>query len=124
MPGDEFHLTIKDGMDCEVVIHEKITVSKCIDFIGSFRFALEDGTCPGFHLMGVFACKAELPKELQEAVMLKDLTPEQYEKFAKSVGVEVDRKTTECGSYKISTLKNIFGFGLGKEGLSDVKPIN
>lgn len=92
LPGDLFNLTITDGMNCEVVISEEITTSKVIDFIASFRFALEDGTCPGFHLMGVFACKNELPKELQEAVLFENLTRKQQENFAKSVGVLVGKE--------------------------------
>lgn len=88
-PGDEFQLCIKDDLFCEVLIRETITVSKVINFIASFRFALEDGTCPGFHLTGVFANKDELPKELKDAVMLEDLTPEQYANFAKSVGIKL-----------------------------------
>lgn len=117
-PGDEFHLTISDDLHCEVVIREKITVCKTVDFIAAFRFALEDGTCPGFHLMGVFACKSELPKELQEAVLLKDLTPEQYERFAKSVGCEVDRNTKKCDSYNIPAnipAKGLISWFLGKK---------
>jgi hypothetical protein len=92
-PGDEFHLTIKDWFDCEAVISEKITVDKVIDFIASFRFALEDGTCPGFHLIGVFASKSELPEELKNAVMLNDLTKKQYANFAKSVGAKIEKQT-------------------------------
>lgn len=91
-PGDEFHLTITDALGSEVIINENITVSKIIDFVASFRFALDDGTCPGFHLMGVFACKSELPKELQDAVMFEDLTEQQQKKFLDSVGVSIGRK--------------------------------
>jgi hypothetical protein len=92
--GDIFNLTIKDGMEYEVVIRETITVDRAIDFIASFRFALDDGTCPGFHLMGVFACKSELPEELKNAVMLEDLTKEQRRNFEKTVGVELQKKKT------------------------------
>lgn len=88
-PGDEFHLRVTDLTGSEVVIRETITVEKTIDFIASFRFALEDGTCPGFHLMGVFACRSELPQELQDAVMLDNLSPEQRERFVASVGIKV-----------------------------------
>lgn len=89
LPGDEFHLTVTDATGSQVVIRETITVEKTIDFIASFRFALEDGTCPGFHLMGVFACRSELPIELQNAVVLNDLSPEQRERFIASVGIKV-----------------------------------
>lgn len=88
-PGDKFCLVINDALGCKVMVEEEITVRKVIDFIASFRFALEDGTCPGFHLTGVFANKAELPKELQEAVMLDDLTPEQRHNFERSVGIKL-----------------------------------
>jgi hypothetical protein len=97
-PGDEFHLTIRDDFLSEVVINEKITVHKTIDFIASFRFALEDGTCPGFHLTGVFACKSELPKELRESVLFENLTPEQQKNFSKSVGIDI--KPTQKPSKK------------------------
>jgi len=93
--GDEFHLSITDGLNCSVVINEKITVNKVIDFVASFRFALEDGTCPGFHLMGVFACKKELPKELQEGILFENLTRKQQERFCRSVGIEI--KSTKKG---------------------------
>jgi len=96
-PGDEFHLRIRDGLGCEVSIYETITVAKVINFIASFRFALDDGTCPGFHLTGVFANRDELPKELKEAKLLEDLTPEQYRNFVRSVGVEVGKKTAQRG---------------------------
>ncbi len=59
-PGDSFNLTISDDLGCQILISEEITVAKTIDFIASFRFALEDGTCPGFHLTGIFANKDEL----------------------------------------------------------------
>lgn len=88
VPNDEFCLRVSDVTGCEVVITERVTVTKVIDFIASFRFALEDGTCPGFHLTGVFANKAELPKELREAVLIEDLSPEQYANFVRTVGVE------------------------------------
>ena len=92
MPGDTFNLSIQDRLGSEVIVRETITVSKTIDFIASFRFALEDGTCPGFYLMGVFACKSELPVELQEAVMFDDLTQKQKDNFVKSVGIEIEDK--------------------------------
>ena len=91
VPGDEFHMTIQDEIGCEVIIREVITVSKIINFIASFRFALEDGTCPGFHLTGIFANKDELPIEIKNAKRLYDLTKEQLENFKKSVGVEIKK---------------------------------
>jgi len=78
-------------LGCEVLIQEKITVSKTIDFIASYRFALEDGTCPGFHLCGIFGNQTELPEEFKEAKLLEDLTKEQYRNFARSVGTEIKR---------------------------------
>ena len=94
--GDEFCLTVTDAMGCEVMIRETVTVSKVIDYIASYRFALEDGTCPGFHLSGVFANQAELPEELRNAKMLEDLTPEQYANFERSVGVKIGRSTNQA----------------------------
>lgn len=85
-PGDEFALAITDGMGCSVLVREKITRAKTIDFIASFRFALPDGTCPGFHLMGVFAVKSELPVELANGVRIEDLTEAQRERFVATCG--------------------------------------
>lgn len=93
-PDDEFCLRVTDLLGCEVLIREKVTEHKVIDYIASFRFALEDGTCPGFHLTGIFANKAELPKEIREAVFIEDLTPEQYANFVRTVGVERSQKET------------------------------
>ncbi len=87
--GDTFNLTISDGMNHEVIIKEKITVTKKINFIASYRFALEDGTCPGFHLCGIFGNRNELPKEIREAKMFDDLTKKQRKKFVKSVGIKL-----------------------------------
>ena len=84
LPGDSFNMVIQDETGSEVIISEQITVEKTIDFIASFRFALEDGTVPGFHLMGVFACKSELPVELQNAVMLADLQEDKRRRFIDS----------------------------------------
>lgn len=88
-PGDRFCLTVCDLTGFSVVIEEEITVEKVIDFIASFRFTLEDGTCPGFHLMGVFACKSDLPQELRDATHINDLTPEQLDNFTSSIGVKL-----------------------------------
>lgn len=105
-PGDEFHLTITDDMGCDVIIREEITVKKVIDFIASFRFAMEDGTCPGFHLTGIFANSKELPEEMQTAKMLEDLTKDQYKNFVDSVGIKI-------GNGIINKLKNKMTNALG-----------
>lgn len=95
MAGDRFCLTVHDALGSKVVVEEEITVAKTIDYVASFRFALDDGTCPGFHLTGVFANKAELPRELAEAKLLEDLTDEQYQRFVASVGTKItERKTS------------------------------
>ncbi|MBE9546145.1 MAG: hypothetical protein IMF10_01455 [Proteobacteria bacterium] len=97
-PGDEFNLTVRDNYTkpganiSEVIIREVITVTKIINFIASFRFCLEDGTCSGFHLAGIFANKDELPREIREAKKLTDLTDEQYKNFTKSLGVDIARR--------------------------------
>jgi hypothetical protein len=88
-PGDKFHLTITDDTGCEIVISEEITVSNIIDFIASYRFALEDGNCAGFHLCGVFANKKSLPVELKNAKMLNELTEKQLNNFKKTVGIRL-----------------------------------
>jgi len=89
VPGDEFRLTIRDQMGLEVLISETITVEKTIDFIASYRFTSEDGTCPGFHLCGIFGNKKELPEEFKTAKQLHELSKEQYRNFVRSVGVEI-----------------------------------
>lgn len=88
-PGDRFRLCVRDQTNCEIVIDEEITVARTIDFIASFRFALEDGTCSGFHLTGIFANRATLPIELQNARMFTELPPEQRERFIASCGTKV-----------------------------------
>ena len=87
-PGDSFNLAISDATGCEVVIREEITVSKTVDFVASFRFALSDGTCPGFHLTGIFGCSSELPEEIKSAVMFEDLPKEQKDNFINSIGTK------------------------------------
>lgn len=88
-PGDSFCLTVGDDFGCKVVIEEEITVAKVIDFAASFRFALEDGTCPGFHLMGILASNDSLPEEIKNAVMFEDLPKEKKKRFADSCGVDL-----------------------------------
>jgi len=88
-PGDIFNLVITDKLGSEVVIKETVTVAKTLDFVASFRFALEDGTCPGFHLTGIFANSAELPAEIQNAVMIDDLPADKYQRFVSSCGIKV-----------------------------------
>ena len=88
-PGDEFRLTIKDALGSEVIVSETITVEKTLDFIASYRFTLEDGTCPGFHLCGIFGNKKELPEEFKTAKQLHELSEEQLENFKRSVGVKI-----------------------------------
>lgn len=85
-PTDRFCLTVSDSLGAKIIIDEEITVNRTIDFVASYRFALEDGTCPGFHLAGIFGNKAELPIEIVNAKRLSDLTPEQLENFTRTVG--------------------------------------
>ena len=89
LPGDEFRLTIRDNTGTEVLISEMIKVAKTIDFIASYRFALEDGTCPGFHLCGIFGNKKELPEEFKTAKQLHELSKKQLGNFKRSVGVAI-----------------------------------
>ena len=84
--GDTFRLTVDDAMGSQVMIEETITEDKEINFIASYRFALEDGRCPGFHLCGIFGNQDELPEEIRNAKMLDDLTPEQLGNFIRTVG--------------------------------------
>jgi hypothetical protein len=89
MAGDLFRLTVRDATGCTILIEEEITVSKKIDFIASYRFALEDGTCPGFHLCGIFGNTKELPVEIQQAKRLEDLTTVQRVNFLRTVGIKL-----------------------------------
>lgn len=90
LPGDRFNLEVSDATGGKVLISETITEAKVIDFIASFRFALEDGRCPGFHLTGIFANSNELPQEIANAKMLADLTPEQLQNFLATIGTTVN----------------------------------
>lgn len=85
-PGDTFNLEVTDEMGSKIVISEEITEEKIIDFAASFRFALEDGTCAGFHLAGIFANRDELPKEIREAKTIASLTAKQRVNFLSSLG--------------------------------------
>jgi hypothetical protein len=85
-PGDSFNLSVRGGDGEETIITEEITVTKVIDFIASFRFAMEDGKCLGFHLSGFFGNSKELPQEIRDAKRLKDLTELQHKNFIASVG--------------------------------------
>lgn len=87
MPGDLFKLNIRDATGHHVAICEEITEYKTINYIASYRFALEDGTCTGFHLCGIFANKDALPVEIIQAVRLEDLTTEQRENFNRTSGI-------------------------------------
>lgn len=91
-PGDIFQLTVRDMMGSEVLISEEITCYRLIDFIASYRFCLEDGTCPGFHLCGIFGSRAELPKEIKQAVRIEDLTEKQHANLVKSVGIKIEKR--------------------------------
>lgn len=84
--GDRFCLTIRDATSSSVIIDEEITSDRVIDYIASFRFALDDGTCPGFHLTGIFANSNELPVEIQNAVLYSDLPDDKRKRFLETIG--------------------------------------
>ena len=85
-PGDIFKLTVSDCMGHQVIISETITVYTIINYVAAYRFALEDGTCPGFHLCGIFGNKDHLPKEIFKAKHIDDLSPKKRRKFMETVG--------------------------------------
>lgn len=89
LPGDTFNLTVSDATKQETVISEQITEPMTIDFTCSFRFALEDGTVPGFHLSGFFGNSRALPPEMENAVLFEDLPYEKKKRFADSCGVQM-----------------------------------
>lgn len=115
MPTDVFSLKIEDEMGCEIIIEEQIIVHKIINFIASYRFALEDGTCPGFHLCGIFGNQDELPKEIVNAHRLEDLSDEQYRNFCSSVGTFIPRRETQRATKpKRIKLKKLIGEYISK----------
>lgn len=81
LPGDEFQLTVGE----DLVIHEVIKEHMILDFIVSFRFAAEDGTCYPSQLSGFFGSSKQLPPEMQAAVHMDDLEPEKYKRFMQSL---------------------------------------
>jgi hypothetical protein len=87
--GDIFSLNVRDGTGCEVVLKEEITCDKVINWVATFRFATEDGVVAGFHLMGIFGVKDELPEEFSTAVHFKDLPRWKQENFVRSCGVKI-----------------------------------
>jgi len=92
--GDEFHLSIR-GVDKEnIVISEEINITGIINYIASFRFAQDNGKCIGFNLCGFFGNKDYLPKEIKEAVMVKDLTGEQKANFIETCGTIMKGEAT------------------------------
>lgn len=92
LPGDSFRLTISDAFESKVIIEEEIIVNKTIDFIASYRFAREDGSCEGFHLSGIFGIYNELPQEMKNAKYFEQLTPIQQINFRSSVGTEIKER--------------------------------
>lgn len=84
--GDRFQLTIRDATSSSVIIDEEITSDRVIDYVASFRFAFEDGTCPGFHLTAIFAHSASLPIEIQNAVLYSDLPDDKRKRFLDTIG--------------------------------------
>lgn len=89
LPGDEFHLIISDALGSEVVVKETITEHKIINYVAAYRFTLEDGSCPGFHLSGIFGNKESLPKEIKEAIHWEDLPWDKKKNFLRDVGVDI-----------------------------------
>lgn len=87
--GDTFQMRITDGLEHKVLIQEEIAIDQVVDFVASYRFALEDGTCPGFHLSGIFGNSKELPIEIQNAIRFEDLPPDKKENFINSVGIKL-----------------------------------
>ena len=84
--GDRFQLCIRDALNSSVIIDEQVTSKRVIDYVASFRFALDDGTCPGFHLTGIFANYAQLPIEIQNAVLYSDLPDNKRKRFLETIG--------------------------------------
>ena len=92
--GSKFQLTISGttslyGAMGIVVIEEECTKCGFVDFCASFRFTLDDGTCVGNHFCGIFARESELPEEIKNAKMIKDLSPKQRENFFKSINIKI-----------------------------------
>lgn len=88
MAGDVFHLSFRQGITEDVVIEEHITENVEIDFIASFRFTQDDGTCLGLHASGIFANQKNLPEEMKAAKLMHELTPEQLANFERTCGIK------------------------------------
>jgi hypothetical protein len=85
LPGDSVRLSVKG--ECVV---EEVFAHKCfVDYMAGFRFALDDGTCVGDHVCGIFADKSRLPEEVRSAKRIQDLTTEQYRNFMRTVGTRL-----------------------------------
>lgn len=81
-PGDTFTLSVSNYPNGEkIVITEKITKTSHIDYMCSYQFCNEDGSCNSFNLNGFFGQKDNLPIEIQNAKYINDLTKSQKEKF-------------------------------------------
>ena len=84
LKGDSFSLTLSDGKSSEVIIKETISKGMLIDFVATYRFTKEDGTCEGNHLSGIFANSDDLPEMIMNAVMMSDLEEPKRTNFKNS----------------------------------------
>lgn len=88
-PGDTFNLAVENFDGTETLIRETVTKNKVVNYIASFVFALDNGRVPSFNLCGIFTNKNDLPVEIERAVLVKDLTPEQRKNFIESCGINL-----------------------------------
>lgn len=94
--GDVFRLTVTRHLHEDVIIEEEIVGEpRPINFIASFIFALDDGTCPSYHLCGFFGDKDNLPEEIGNAKNFTELTETQQNNFIKSVGIKFEDCTNK-----------------------------
>jgi len=80
--GDTFNIVITRANGTrDYILSEEITRPMTIDYFCIFQFAEEDGTVVGANLAGFFGVEAELPRELQEAKRLHQLSHVQKVSF-------------------------------------------
>lgn len=72
----EYHETIRTK-----VLSAEVTMDTYVDYYAIYVFAEDDGTVTGNNMCGLFGKKENIPKEIQNATHLDNLTPYQRTKF-------------------------------------------
>jgi hypothetical protein len=93
--GDSFCLVVDDGFGMEVLIRETVRVPMNLDFCAAYIFVLEDGSCPCFHVSGIFGLWDNMPDEFKNAKRLEDLSEAQYARLKQSAGIIIPNPKTK-----------------------------